>query len=530
MKSLIKYLLLLIAGAMFTLAFAPYYKFWVIFLSLPLLMHYINSAKTPWAAFWSGWSFAFAHHVTGLYWISNSMLVEADKFAWMIPFAVSVLPAILAIYIGIAAYVTQKSQLRGASQIVYFSSFWVFMEIARSNILTGFSWNLAGQIFLANIEIAQLASIIGVYGLSFFAIYVGALPYSVINSLFKVYSIVIPAKAGIQKNKKLDPDFRRDDTTNRRLPKNLILFNLLPVLIFLIAIGVWGQKRIQDNSTNTKVRIVQPNIPQNENMDIAHVYKNIEKHFKLTQVKKGEDVPSIIVWSESSSPFVLNEEPDFAKAIAKYIPKDSILATGSNRREGEKFYNSIEVLNDKGEIVASYNKHHLVPYGEYVPLRNIFPFIEKITQGMGDFTAGEGPKTIRLPAMPAFAPNICYEIIFPSQIIDKNSRPDFILNSTNDAWFGDSTGPHQHLAQTQMRAIEEGLPVLRSANTGISAVIDSYGRIIKSIPLNVAGVINETLPAPTPPTPFSKYGIMISVIMCGIFAALAIVFGRTKFV
>jgi len=241
-----------------------------------------------------------------------------------------------------------------------------------------------------------------------------------------------------------------------------------------------------------------------------------------------------VIWPESALPFVLSESPEALAAIAALLPDDVTLITGAVRRAppapGDtsgryRAFNSVHVINGKGEIVATYDKTHLVPFGEYLPLQKLLESIglEQLTRMRGGFTAGLAEKTLHLKGAPPVGPLVCYEIIFPGGAIDRADRPGWMLNLTNDAWFGDSTGPRQHLHQARLRAVEEGLPVVRAANTGISAVIDPYGRIVQELPLNRRGIIDSGLPEALPPTIFARYGdrILAALLVIGLLGALA---------
>jgi apolipoprotein N-acyltransferase len=191
-----------------------------------------------------------------------------------------------------------------------------------------------------------------------------------------------------------------------------------------------------------------------------------------------------------------------------------------------EIWNSLQALNHQGEIVATYDKAHLVPFGEYVPLRGILP-LAKITAGGINFTAGKGAATVDLPGLPPASPLICYEVIFPGEVVDRANRPSWLLNLTNDGWFGLSAGPYQHLAAARLRAVEEGLPLVRAANTGISAVVDPYGRVIGEIPLGTQGVLDSTLPlALSPSAPFAAIGLAAPLLLLLIISGLAIGWSR----
>ena len=466
---------LFFAGGILNFAFAPFYVVVIAFFSFPYLYKKLAAAKSGKQAFWHGWWFGFGHFVFGLYWISNSLLVDL-RFAWLIPFAVSLIPSAAAIFIGLVCYVFYKSKHKS---IFLFASLWVLAEIARSYFpFGGFPWNLIGYSALFSNYFAQIASIGGVYLASF---------------------IIIIISLSITSNK------------------------TWWLLILIPAIFIFGYVRVQPTEyTTTKVRIVQPNIAQTLKWDPALLNLNF---FDTLALAAGSDA-DIIVLPESAVPYHINRKPEVAAKIASVLKEGAFIVAGSSRSEdGYKIWNSLFLLDSKGEIQDYYDKHHLVPFGEYVPLRQFLP-IEKITPGMIDFTAGTQGKIIT-SAKYKFLPLICYEVIFPNyaQINSKMGEYDFIVNTTNDGWFGNSTGPQQHLSMTIMRAIEQGKPVLRAANTGVSAIIDPYGRVLASAPYNKVEAIDGFIPAKlSAKTTYSSMGLMAVLLTITLSLALSIVF------
>lgn len=476
-------IILIILGVLYTLCFAPYYYIGFAVLGFTGFLLVLDKAKTGKKAFYYGWLFAFAHHITGIYWVSYSMLVEPDKFAWMIPFSATALPAYLALYVGLAAYLTYKLKFKFIDKVIFFAVAWVAAEIARGYVFTGFPWNLTGYALLSQLTLAQGASYIGVYGLSLVSVLVFSSPYLTI----KFY-----------KNSKL-PKVYKACISN--------LFAMPALLIFIFAMH-WGANKIISNPTNfdkTKIRIVQPNIPQKEKFDLLRIGDHLFKYYRLTlqDPKTPDFVPDLIIWPEAATPLNLSAEENFMNEVAEIIPYSAFLILGSVRQEGwivnQKIFNSVQFIDSEGNLLRNaYDKFHLVPFGEYVPYRNFLPGVEKIAKGIGDFNKGDGPKTMKLENSPPFSPLICYEILFSGNVVGNKSaqQPEWILNVTNDAWFGTTSGPYQHLDVVRMRAIEQGLPVVRSANTGISAVIDANGKILNFIKLNEEGILDVSLPKP----------------------------------
>ncbi|MCH7931941.1 MAG: apolipoprotein N-acyltransferase, partial [Proteobacteria bacterium] len=262
------------------------------------------------------------------------------------------------------------------------------------------------------------------------------------------------------------------------------------------------------------LRLVQPNVGQHHKWEPELREALFARHLRLTASAGFERVTHVI-WPETAVPFFLANEPARRRAIAAATPRGGALITGALRTTPEptsprKLWNSLHAIDDAGRVVATYDKFHLVPFGEYVPFRRWFPTIAKLTYGTIDFSAGPGPQTLRVPGLPSFSPLICYEAIFAHQVVDSADRPEFLLNLTNDAWFGISSGPYQHFAAARLRAVEQGLPLARAANTGISAVVDGYGRITARLGLDREGVVDAPLPeALGGLTPYARWGDLL---------------------
>ena len=261
--------------------------------------------------------------------------------------------------------------------------------------------------------------------------------------------------------------------------------------------------------TGIWLRIVQPSIPQSMKWQPAAAQANFRRLLDLSAAPAIHPLAAVL-WPEAATPFLLGRDAVARSAIAAIAPQGGYVITGALRANPPpgpvaQVWNSIEALDGHGAIVARYDKAHLVPFGEYVPLRGLLP-IDKITPGMMDLSAGAGPMTIALPGLPPFAPLVCYEVIFPGAIVDRDDRPAWLLNATNDAWYGRSSGPYQHFAIARTRAIEEGLPLVRVANNGISAVVDPMGRVLARTDLDAIGYVDAALPAAAAPTPYSRAG------------------------
>ncbi len=473
LKPGLQYFISFILGLLSALAFAPIFLFPILLFTFSYFLFLISCA-TKKSSFLLGWWFGFGYFIAGLYWISFALLVDINSFGWLIPFAVLLIPAITAIYIGLLTLLTKILSKNKYQLLVNFICLWVLFEIIRVNILTGLPWLLLGYSLCFSDTLLQSSSVFGIYGLSFVVLCIACTPYLLLDCY-----------------KKLD-----------------LAFIITASLIFIINFA-FGYFRLQNSTadlSNSMVRIVQANISQNLKWDHDERLNNIMKHINLT--KQNNDKIDYVIWPESAIPFPVSLQNRLK--FNDLIPKNSFLIAGGVRvndeRNPTKIWNSIFVINSNGQIIDFYDKIHLVPFGEYVPLKKFIP-ATKITHGAIDFSSGPNLKTIKVSNnLPSFAPLICYEAYFPEDIILKEHLPDFIVNFTNDAWYGNTSGPYQHLYMTKLRAIEQGIPIIRAANTGISAIIDPYGRILKMLPLNKEGIIDLQLPkALKITTIYSKY-------------------------
>jgi len=450
------------------------------------------------AGFFCGWWFGFGYFVVSLYWIGAAFLVEADKFAILLPLAVAALPAGLAIFWGLAGGIAILLWRPGIHRLLVLTSVLTFMEWLRGFVFTGFPWNTIGYASTGMAGVEQLAAFSGLYGVSFFIL---------ICSLAPVLVVSRPVQPG-----------------------NYVLAGFL--LIALFATWFVGYQRAltpeeSSSATGPMVRIVQANIDQQKKWDRAFRQKNIDKYFHLTQAgpsKNPHDLNTvdIVVWPETALPALYDENPVLQKRVADLLPQNTSLLMGAMRREGQggaeaakpRYFNSVMAINSDGRIDAIYDKFHLVPFGEYLPGEKwLAPLgLRKIVPIPASFSTGSGPRSLKIRGLPAFSPLICYEIAFSAQIINHDDRPKWIVNVTNDGWFGRTAGPYQHLEQARFRAIEQGLPVVRAANTGISALFDAYGNVIDSLPLGKTGVIDARLPKPIPPTIYARYGTSATIL------------------
>ncbi len=492
----------------------PWHVWPVLWVSLPLFLFLIQSAKTNRGVFLMGWAFGLGHFTTGFAWISNAFFVDAEAFAALAVPAIGGLAAGFALYTGIVALVTRlaisgkaktdraSSVLQTTCRLCVFATAWTLIEWWRGWFLTGFPWNPIGSTWTDVTTVLQSANLMGVYGLSFVTVLAASASALSINKSQRTWRLMVIALCHAP----------------------------------LVASAVYGSVRLDHASTATvpdiKLRLVQPNIAQTDKWLPGLREKHLLEQVRMST--ENSNGITHVLWAETAVPFPLNVANGALQASAQAAPPSGLLLTGAPRIEGQgatrKIYNSFFAIENNANIAAVYDKSHLVPFGEYTPLQNLIP-IPQFTGGTG-FTPGSGKVTIDLPGLPAFSPLICYEIVFPGAVTNPDTRPKWLFNLTNDAWFGLSSGPYQHIASAQMRAVEEGLPVVRVANTGISAIIDGYGRILSSLPLGQKSILDSTLPTHLAPTPFSVFGhypTLAIIILLGVLAAFISRWDAKKF-
>ncbi len=475
------------AGLLSCLALPPFYLVPVLIASFGVLVWLIDSACTPgsvqrtsvskplWrralSVFVIGWCFGFGQFLFGLYWISSALLVDATSFGWAVPLSAAVLPACLAFFPAFGLSGAAVIWSRGVGRIALLAIVWTGAEWLRGHVLTGFPWNLIGYVWTETGVMIQSVALVGIYGL-------GAMT---------VFAVSAPAVLA-------------DKNVSRQVSWLTVGFGATLIAVF----GIWGGGRLAvakyDFYPDVTVRVVQPNIEQHLKWRRDQRHVNFKRLLDLTAAP-GASAITHVIWPEAATPYYLGQELARRAEIAAHLLPQQVLLTGTLRRDigpnGEpRSWNSFLALDDRGRIQNTYDKSHLVPFGEYLPFRGILSAmgIEKITAGLGDYSAGPGRTTLQVTGAPPFSPLICYEVIFPAEVASAHPRPAWLLNVTNDAWYGKSTGPHQHFAMAQVRAVEEGLPLVRAANTGISAIIDPYGRKIAQLGLGEGGVLDAPLP------------------------------------
>lgn len=511
------------AGAVSTFALPPYGFLPLLFIAVPVLVWLLDGVGEPtrsrrrrvlWRSGLVGWWFGFGYFLLGLFWVGNAFLVDADKFAFLLPVAVTLLPAGLALFTAAAAAISRLFWFHGYRRIAIFAVVWTAFEWLRGHVLTGFPWNLVGSSFVASDGLLQAAALVGPYGLSF------------------IVMLIAGSIASFD---------TRGASLARRIDGDLLMAPAI-ALAGLALVWIGGAARLSsaepDYSDAAQIRIVHPNTPFSKDWDseerLLTIIGQLLRMSREPTAERPDGVApgTVIVWPENAVPVLLGHEPYVLAAIGRTLPEGSHLIVGSNRGEPAPggpanrlsvFYNSLYIVDSRGEIVETYDKHHLVPFGEYVPLRHLLGRIglRQLVQFQGSFEEGPGPRTLSIPGAPPVSPLICYEVIFAGNVVAPGERPSWLVNITNDAWFGKSAGPYQHFLQVRLRAIEQGLPVVRSANSGISALVDPYGRVVKSLPLDRAGVIDAALPAPLAPTLYARLGdLLLALLLLATVAAV----------
>ncbi len=458
-------------GALAAAALPPFHAIPVLLVSVPGLLFLLDAARTPWVAARRGWWFGLGHHVLGLYWLTEAILFEAARFWWLVPLAVPAVAAGLAVFIAVACGVARLAR-PGWPRVMALAGAWVLADLARQFVLTGFPWNPWGSVWevpgrFGDVFI-QPAAWVGVHGLTLMTILLAATP--MLGWRWRI-GVALAAWA---------------------------------------AFGVVRLNQPGPAPQPLNVVLIQGNVAQGQkwNQDLA---VRIFRHY-LDLAASGAvttAVPAVQVWPETSFPGLLETDEPARQAVERVTDGTPALIGSVRFDENRRPRNSLFAVLDGGAIGGIYDKWHLVPFGEYIP--DWLPLPIMVLPGNG-FASGPGPRTLHVPGLPPLAPLICYEAIFSGEIVEREDRPAWLVNVTNDAWFGNSTGPRQHLAAARMRAVEEGLPLVRAANTGISAAFDAHGHELARIGMQETGTVTIALPGSLPPTLFARFGLWLPAI------------------
>lgn len=459
-------------GALLVLTQPPY-QLWYLVLPLHAGLYYLwSNIKTPRRAFWVGWLAGTAFFAFGLVWVAEAFLVDAATFGWMIPIAMPLLAGGLALFWGAAFWLAARMGMQGARGAFGLATCWMVAEAARGFLLTGFPWNFAGFAWL-DTPVAQTAAYFGVTGLTLLTILSGCL----------LGAALVTSGAALR------------------------AANATAGLALIIAAWIAGDARLTERTepfadgTAPLIGVVQPAIPQH----LKWQPELREQHFRgLLETTRAlaESGIDAVIWPEVATPFVLAEIPELRRQIGEAIGPGATLLTGALRIEArgtadQRIYNSLLAIDSNGVVQGHYDKQHLVPFGEYLPFDDLLTRLglRTLVTVPGGLSSGKAiSRRMQVPGLPSFAAMICYEAIFSDEIAHRSEEISWLLNITNDAWFGSSAGPYQHLAHARMRAIERGMPAIRAANTGISALIGPHGEIVKQIDLNLKGDFKYRLP------------------------------------
>ncbi|MCY0093096.1 apolipoprotein N-acyltransferase [Hoeflea ulvae] len=469
-------------GALSVLALPPFNFFAVLFVSFPVLVWLLDGASGPAEAgflgrlrpaFATGWWFGFGYFVAGIWWLGNALLVEGEGFAWALPLAVLGLPAGLALFYGVTTALARLLWSDGVGRIAALSAAFGLGEWARGYLFTGFPWNAIGYAAMPAPLMMQSSELVGIFGMSALTVFVFSAPALVGTRRGAAAGIAVA----------------------------LALFSAH------VGYGWYALARVdaaEPQPARAVIRIVQPAIDQSAKWDMSERERIFARLLELSAVPPREDQPrpTHIVWPETALPFLLTENPGALSRIAGMLQVGQTLITGAVRFEDgvagapSRYYNTIYVIDDEGQIIGSADKAHLVPFGEYLPFETLMRRfgLEPVAETFGGFSAADRRGLLDLPGGLGAIPLICYEAIFPDMATVPDGRGSLLLNVTNDAWYGNTPGPYQHLRQAQLRAVETRLPLVRAANSGISAVVDAGGRVVASLGLGEAGVFDVELP------------------------------------
>ncbi len=448
------FLICLLLGILTSFSLPPYNLFFINFLTLPVLLYIlINYVNNKIISFFVGWIFGFGYFISNLYWITNSLTFDAN-FKFIIPFALTLIPLFLGIFYGLGTFLCNFFNLKNKfSSILIFSIFFGGVEFLRSFIFGGFPWNLLVFSFSNNINSLQILSYVGTYSLNLLSITIFLLPVIFFFKYKKLTKFIIFSLSLIL-------------VVINFLYGNLVLKNF--------------EKKKYDNLSSI-IRVISPNIPIERFLSNQHVEKNINELISLSDPHILNK--TIFIYPEGIITSIYLKDLKLFKDIFKenYNINHKVIL-GINSINQNKIYNSLIVLNNESELLHKYNKNKLVPFGEFLPFENFLKRIglKKITQGYQSFSADDKREILEIDKL-KFIPLICYEIIYSGKINPNKNYYDFILNISEDGWFGKTIGPEQHLTHSIFRSIEEGKNVIRSTNNGISAFVNPKGQIIKQI-------------------------------------------------
>ncbi|MFC7476161.1 apolipoprotein N-acyltransferase [Dankookia sp. GCM10030260] len=479
-------------GLLSVLALPPLHAVPVLLLAIPGLLALAGAQPTWRRTAWIGFAWGWGHGVAGIWWVTEAILKDVANFWWLVPLAAPALAVVLAAFV-VAPVLAARLLPAGWPRVVGFAGAWVLAELARGVVFTGFPWNLMGTVWAFAALPVQGAALVGVHGLSLVTLLVAGVPCLRGRMPWMVAALALVGFAGF---------------------------------------GAWRLSLPAPPDQMVQLVLVQGNVAQevkwrqDQRMPIFQRYLGLTETAARTATEAHPESKIIVIWPETASPFLLTQDPEARRLVAEVLPARATLLGGTVRvawgEDGRprEVWNSLAVLDAGGAVRGVYDKAHLVPFGEYMPLSGLLPI--RLAAGGMDFSAGPGPVLLAPPGLPPFGALICYEVIFPAAVTPE-PRPEWLVNITNDAWFGESSGPWQHLAAARLRAVEEGLPLARAAQTGISAVFDARGRRLALLPSGATGTLTLPLPGRDAAPLFARLGLALPTLAALLCMLLALV-------
>jgi apolipoprotein N-acyltransferase len=488
-----------VLGLLLAATFAPLHLIFLLPVCYSGVLVLLTHAKTKKQAFAIGWWFGFGQFAAGFYWIGVAFTIDANAHAALIPIPTLILPAGLGIITGLVTLVLHIGRFEGLARIFAFAGFWVLAEYIRGILFTGFPWNLAGYSWGNNLAMLQITAYVGIYGLSALTVLISALPAIL-----------------------------ADPNISVKTRQRLILADCL-ILAILVGFGIW---RLQTPPLTliegTDFRIVQPNNDQANKWRGQTRFEHVRNLLQLSE--QNPNGSRVWIWPETAVPFFLTTDDAMRGFLQKRLSPDGLLITGAPRKDPKirKYWNNVLGLTADGIVQGLYDKRHLVPYGEYLAMRSILEAtgitsLIPALDSMSDFSFPDASmsKVTQYGNLPPARTLICYEVAYPWEV-HAEPKFDWILNVTNDAWFGNTSGPLQHFVISRTRAIEQGVALIRSANSGVSAIVDGYGRVLAQRKPTDPGILDGKIPAPLKfRTVYGKYGEILPVSIMLFFLVLA---------
>ena len=458
---------------------APLGFWWATVAALAVLLNLV-ARETPGRAAWLGWCAGAGYFALALSWIISPFLVDAAHDGWMAPFALLFMAGGLALFWAVACGIGVRGGILGLVTALSIA------ELARGYVLTGFPWALIGHVWI-DTPPAQIAALIGPSGVTLVTL-------GIVGLLATL--------------------------------RPMAMASGIALLAALWGFGAWQLAQPLPAATGITLRLVQPNAPQDAKWDPGHAQVFFDRLMRATAAPGQVD---LVIWPETALPYLIADNPDLPAMIGA-AGRGAPVALGLQRVEGRRGWNSLQVFAPDGHLIAAYDKHHLVPFGEYIPLGDLaydwFGLSAFASQTGQAYSAGTGPAVLNLgPKLGLVLPLICYEAVFP-QDLRGLARPGWLLQITNDAWFGTISGPYQHAAQARLRAVEQGLALVRVGNTGVTEVVDARGRVTAALPFGTDGYLDAALPGPLPATIYATWGEIPVLVLLACCAALALITGR----